>query len=63
MPTEPIHNSAFLGDSRALAAEVDEHVQFDEASAAAPNPETLADDRRHYENYPGYLDQLRPMFQ
>ena len=51
------------GDSAALAAEVDAHVKFDEASLAVPNPRTAAPYQQQYERYCQHLDQLKPLFE
>lgn len=55
--------SANHGDSRALAAEVDEHIAFDEQCGAVPDPETAAIYDRQFELYNTYLDELRPRFE
>ena len=51
------------GDSRALAAEVDEHVVFDEQCSAVPDPATESVYGRQFEIYNTYLDELRPLFE
>ena len=50
------------GDSRALAAAVDEHVKFDETAGAVPQPRAAAVYRQRYETYRGYVDRLGPLF-
>ena len=55
--------SANHGDSRALAAEIDEHIAFDERSGAVPNPDTAAIYDRQFELYNTYLDELKPQFE
>ena len=50
------------GDSAALAAEVDEHVKFDESAPAFPNPDAAAAYQQQYEKYRRYLEQLNPLF-
>ena len=51
------------GDSRALAAEVDEHIGFDEQYGAVPDPGTQAICDQQFEIYNSYLDELRPLFE
>ena len=55
--------SANHGDPRALAAEVDEHVEFDEQYDAVPDPGTQAIYDQQFGIYNSYLDELRPLFE
>ena len=55
--------SASHGDSRALAAEVDEHIAFDERFDAVPDPGTGAIYDQQFEIYNSYLDELKPLFE
>ena len=55
--------SANHGDSRALAAEVDEHIAFDEQCDAVPDPGTGAIYDQQFEIYNSYLDELKPLFE
>ena len=55
--------SANHGDSRALAAEVDEHIAFDEQCGAVPDPGTGAIYDQQFEIYNSYLDELKPLFE
>ena len=55
--------SANHGDSRALASEVDEHIQFDDEAGAVPDPGTQAVYDRQFEIYNTYLEELRPQFE
>ena len=51
------------GDSRALAAEVDEHIKFDDAAGTAPDPDTQGIYDQQFEIYNTYLEELRPQFE
>ena len=51
------------GDARALAAEVDEHIQFDDEAATAPDSGTQAVYDRQFDLYNTYLGELRPRFE
>ena len=55
--------SASHGDSRALAAEIDEHIAFDEPSSAVPDTEAAAVYDRQFTIYNDWLDELRPRFE
>ena len=55
--------SASHGDSRALAAEVDEHIAFDEQCSAVPDPGTGGIYDQQFELYNSYLDELKPLFE
>ena len=51
------------GNSRALAAEVDDHIEFDEQYGAVPDPATQAIYDQQFEIYNSYLDELKPLFE
>ena len=55
--------SANHGDSRALAAEVDEHIEFDAEAGAVPDPATQATYDQQFEIYNTWLEKLRPQFE
>ena len=55
--------SANHGDSRALAAEIDEHVEFDDEAGAVPNPATQAVYDEQFQTYNTWLEELRPRFE
>ena len=55
--------SANHGDSRALAAEVDEHIQFDDDDGTVPDPDTQAIYDQQFESYNTFLEELRPQFE
>ncbi|MGI9251556.1 MAG: xylulokinase [Pseudohongiellaceae bacterium] len=50
------------GDSTALAAEVDEHIRFDDAATALPDKSLMPAYDKSYARYLAYLDLVRPMF-
>lgn len=55
--------SANHGDSRALAAEIDEHMEFDDGAGAVPNPATQAVYDQQFQTYNTWLEELRPRFE
>ena len=55
--------SASHGDPRALAAEVDEHIQFDDEAGTVPDSGTQAVYDRQFDLYNTYLGELRPRFE
>ena len=51
------------GDPAALAAEVDEHVRFDDSATALPDDSLSSLYDQVYADYRRYLDLVRPMFE